>query len=111
MLVNLLRLIETLRVPIEKKETWFVIVPSFCRGCGRNADIVHIRGKHNMTSSRHGLDYAFSYPLVCIDCMKRIHNVIKEESNTVTFRKNTSGYSDAPTTEVDENDSIGFTKI
>ncbi len=86
-------------------------MPALCGACGCKTDVVYIEGECNLNNGHDSLDNTFSSPLVCMNSMKRIQSIMKEELNIAMFQKNTTGYKDAPTKDVDENDCVGFRGI
>jgi len=72
---------------LRKEEVWFSIKSAVCGCCGNKTDVIYLEGERNLTKGELGLSNTFSSPLVCLNCMKRIQNMIKEELNIVMLQK------------------------
>jgi hypothetical protein len=76
-----------LKKVLRKEEVWFSIKSAVCGCCGNKTDVIYLEGERNLTKGELGLSNTFSSPLVCLNCMKRIQNMIKEELNIVMLQK------------------------
>jgi hypothetical protein len=82
-----------LKKVLRKEEVWFSIKSAVCGCCGNKTDVIYLEGERNLTKGELGLSNTFSSPLVCLNCMKRIQNIIKEELNIVMLQKKTNSDS------------------
>jgi hypothetical protein len=87
-----------LKKVLRKEEVWFSIKAAICGCCGNKTDVIYLEGERNITKGGDfGGSNNFSSPLVCLNCMKRIQNIIKEELNVVMLQKKAnSGAKDTP---------------
>jgi hypothetical protein len=96
-----------LKKVLRKEEVWFSIKSAVCGCCGNKTDVIYLEGERNLTKGELGLSNSFSSPLVCLNCMKRIQNIIKEELNIVMLQKKiNSGSKDGLGTDVEFEESL-----
>ncbi len=93
---------------LRKEEVWFSIKSAVCGCCGNKTDVIYLEGERNLTKGELGLSNTFSSPLVCLNCMKRIQNIIKEELNIVMLQKkvNSGNNKDNLATDVDTDEDL-----
>jgi hypothetical protein len=97
-----------LKKVLRKEEVWFSIKSAVCGCCGNKTDVIYLEGERNLTKGELGLSNTFSSPLVCLNCMKRIQNIIKEELNIVMLQKkvNSGNNKDNLATDVDTDEDL-----
>ncbi|MGE5443690.1 MAG: hypothetical protein ACM3SR_03705 [Ignavibacteriales bacterium] len=78
---------------LRTEEVWFSIKSAVCGCCGIKTDVIYLEGERNLTKGELGLSNTFSSPLVCLNCMRRVESMIKEELNIVMLQKRTSSGS------------------
>jgi hypothetical protein len=99
-----------LKKVLRKEEVWFSIKSAVCGCCGNKTDVIYLEGERNLTKGELGLSNTFSSPLVCLNCMKRIQNIIKEELNIVMLQKKiNSGSKDGVGTDLEVEE--GFEEL
>jgi hypothetical protein len=96
-----------LKKVLRKEEVWFSIKSAVCGCCGNKTDVIYLEGERNLTKGELGLSNTFSSPLVCLNCMKRIQNMIKEELNIVMLQKKAnSGGKDGLETDIEIEEDL-----
>ena len=91
---------------LRTEEVWFSIKSGVCGCCANKTDVIYLEGERNLTKGELGLSNTFSSPLVCLNCMKRIQNMIKEELNIVMLQNRTNSGSNGSVgkdTEIEED--------
>ncbi len=91
---------------LRTEEVWFSIKSAVCECCANKTDVIYLEVERTFIKGEHGLNNMFSSPLVCLSCMKRIQNMIKEELNLVMLQNkaNLGGNGDVgKDTEVEED--------
>jgi len=96
-----------LKKVLRSEEVCFSIKSAVCGCCGTKTDVIYLEGERNLTKGELGLSNTFCSPLVCLNCMKLIQNMIKEELNIVMLQKKTnSGSKNGYDTDVEIDEDL-----
>jgi hypothetical protein len=96
-----------LKKVLRSEQVWFSIKSAVCGCCGTKTDIIYLEGERILTKGELGLSNTFSSPLVCLNCMRLIQNLIKEELNIVMLQKKAnSGSKNGHDTDVEIDEDL-----